>query len=279
LEEFLPELPEAETMARDLANIMVGRTIKDVLVAYPPIVASDRRTFAARLIGQTVTGTGRLGKWLRLELDSGGALLVHLKMTGQFILDHWPGSLDGPWPAHAHAAFLTNDPQKTLFYRDTRKFGKLRAFSAEELGEFLSQLNLGPDALLIDPEQFYQRISSRRGRLKAVLLDQAVVAGLGNIYADECLFAAGLSPLGEARAITREQAFILHAQINRILSEAIELRGSTVNNYLSLERPGTYQSRHQVYGKAGSLCPRCQTPLLRSTVGGRTTISCPVCQK
>ncbi|MDR2443773.1 MAG: bifunctional DNA-formamidopyrimidine glycosylase/DNA-(apurinic or apyrimidinic site) lyase [Deltaproteobacteria bacterium] len=275
----MPELPEAVTMATDLNALLSGQTIEDVLVNYDPIVASDKLAFGPLLIGQKVDSVNNMGKWVRFCLNSGGAMLAHLKMTGQFILGPWPGSKTGTWPAHAHAAF--NFGQKeALFYRDTRKFGRLRAFSDVGLKEFLLELDLGPDANKLGPEEFFQRLLRKpKGKLKQILLDQSVVAGFGNIYCDEALFAASISPHRSISEITRDQAYTLHAETQRILNEAILLKGSTVRSYQSLGEDGTYQSQHKVYGKAGQPCPRCQTPLVRSSIGGRTTVSCINCQK
>ncbi|MDR1546683.1 MAG: bifunctional DNA-formamidopyrimidine glycosylase/DNA-(apurinic or apyrimidinic site) lyase [Deltaproteobacteria bacterium] len=277
----MPELPEAETMARDLGRAVTGRTISEVLVAYWPIVASDHDEFARLLAGRRIEGASRLGKWVRLDLSGGAALLVHLKMTGQFLLGEWPGSTDGPWPPHARAAFrLTGEGEPlTLFYRDVRKFGRLRAFEADGLRAFLDELALGPDPFQASPEEFHRLVSGKRGALKAVLLDQQTVAGLGNIYVDESLFAAGLSPWRPAGGLSRAESDSLLARAREILATAVELRGSTVGNYQGLEGAGAYQGRHQVYGKSGWPCPRCGETLVKSVVGGRSSVHCLKCQK
>jgi formamidopyrimidine-DNA glycosylase len=277
----MPELPEAETMASDLEKNVTGLTIADVLVAYDPIVASDPDRFVSILKGQTIKNVGRLGKWVKINLASGGALLVHLKMTGQFLLGDWPKSLEGEWPSHTHAAFLLKGAKviKTLFYKDIRKFGRLRAFTKEELPLFLNELGLGPDPLTIEFKEFHQIMSSKNARLKQVLLDQSVLSGLGNIYADEALFAAGLAPNRIASTLRPSDSARLLDCIQLILDQAIESRGSTVENYQGLEGPGTYQHQHQVYGKKGQNCPKCGTVLVGSKIAGRSTVHCPTCQK
>ncbi|MDR1110663.1 MAG: bifunctional DNA-formamidopyrimidine glycosylase/DNA-(apurinic or apyrimidinic site) lyase [Deltaproteobacteria bacterium] len=278
----MPELPEAETMARDLDRRVSGRTISSVLVSFPPIVASDREGFAGLLSGQTIERVRRLGKWIRIDLASGGALLVHLKMTGQFLMGDWPGSLEAPWPPQARAAFLLTGgglPDETLFYLDTRKFGRLRAFPGPELAIFLDGLGLGPDPLALSPGEFHRLLASRRGHLKAVLLDQSVVSGVGNIYADESLFAAGLSPLRPASSLGQDESASLLSHLRRILQESIDLGGSTVGNYRSLGADGAFQDRHLVYGKHGQRCPRCGQTLSRASIGGRSTVLCPSCQR
>jgi formamidopyrimidine-DNA glycosylase len=225
-----------------------------------------------------------MGKWVRLDLSDGGALLAHLKMTGQFQAGPWPLG-EGPdseapgagWPAHCHAALRLKDT--TVFYKDTRKFGRLRVLGPSELAPFISKLGLGPDPLTIDPAEFHRRLIAKSTRLKAALLDQAVVSGLGNIYCDESLFKAGLSPKRPTDRLSAEESERLLAAIREILAVAIELRGSTVVNYQSLGASGSYQGRHQVYGKGGFPCPRCGARLVTSTIGGRSTVSCPECQR
>jgi formamidopyrimidine-DNA glycosylase len=276
-------------MARDIQAFAAGRRVLDAAVSHLPIVATDPGNFQADLQGRIIEKARRMGKWVVLDLSDGGALLAHLKMTGQFLSGRWPDGipldpdLEGPsslWPAHAHAAILLEGPgDNVLYYKDTRKFGRLRLFSASDLGPFLETLALGPDPLAISHEDFYQRLSSGKKSLKAALLDQSSVSGLGNIYVDESLFKAGFSPKHPASLITKDQAFSLLEAIREVLTEAIELRGSTVSSYKSLGESGGFQDRHQVYGKAGYFCPRCGEPLSRSVVAGRTTISCPVCQK
>ena len=195
----MPELPEVQTIASDLDEIVGRRRILEAAVSYPKIEAGDVGRFVDLCGGSTIAKVERFGKWIRFVLESRegpAAMLVHLKMTGQFHMGSWPGS--ETWPPHAHAAFrLSGFPPEsdTLFYRDIRKFGRLRAFNQPELEEFLVHLAQGPDPLTVTEEDFHRRVTARKGRLKCVLLDQCTVAGLGNIYVDEGLFAAGLSPL------------------------------------------------------------------------------------
>lgn len=317
----MPELPEAETMARDVHAFAAGRSIIDAIVSYKPIVATNPDRFKADLIGRKIAGARRMGKWVRIDLDNGGAILAHLKMTGQFQTGPWPGASSNspegspdepkcppnlpsgssklsdeglgaledalepaelaPLPSHCHAGLLLDgDPPRALFYKDTRKFGRLRVFSGRELETFLAELALGPDPLTIDASELRSRLAAKKTKLKAAMLDQSVVSGLGNIYADESLFAASLSPSRLSTSLSLEEAERLLEAVKRILNESIEMRGSTVVNYQSLGESGSFQNKHLVYGaKPGSPCPRCGAPLGRSVVGGRTTISCPKCQK
>jgi formamidopyrimidine-DNA glycosylase len=268
-------------MARELHQRVAGSVITEVLVAYDKIVASELGNFERTLKGQTIRQVGRIGKWIKVDLESGGALLAHLKMTGQFIMGDWPGNKWDHWPNHARAGFLLTGPagKEGLFYRDTRKFGRLRAFDPVELSEFLDELALGPDPLEINPVEFHLLISAKKNPLKQVLLNQQIIAGLGNIYVDESLFAALLAPKRLASDLSPQESARLLKHIKRILNQSIENRGSTVSDYQGLEGPGSFQDLHLVYGKAGKNCPVCGEILTKSRVAGRGTTHCPKCQK
>lgn len=278
----MPELPEVQTIAADLNELVGGSTIMAAAVGFPKIVAGSVDHFIHLVSGAEITTVERLGKWIRFSLvgpAGPAAMLAHLKMTGQFHLGSWPRDLS--WPPHAHAAFrLSGHPPATdtLFYRDMRKFGRLRAFEPAELAQFLLDLNQGPDPLEVEPEEFHQRLTARKGRLKSVLLDQTTVAGLGNIYVDEGLFAAGLSPLRSAAGLSRAETGRLLAETRRILMASIAARGSTTKNYQGLKGGGSFQNNHQVYGRTGRPCPLCGTPVEHCVVGGRSTHYCPRCQ-
>jgi formamidopyrimidine-DNA glycosylase len=279
----MPELPEAETMARELAAKTTGWVLAEALVNFPPIVASDLKSFSTILKGREIVKVGRAGKWIVFCLSGDNALLVHLKMTGQFHFDAWPKDALS-WPAHCHAAFRLIDPrdpskETAFFYKDARKFGRLRAFGPGELDPFLTALNLGPDALAASPEEYLERLLNSRLKLKAALLDQSVIAGFGNIYADETLLAAKLSPLRETKTLTLAEATTLHGEAQKILLKAIELRGSTVSSYKAPEGAGSYQNHHKAYGQAGRPCPYCGEALKKTKAAGRTTVYCQFCQK
>lgn len=278
----MPELPEVQTIASDLNEIVGGRKILDLAVNYPKIVAGDADRFLTLIRGTSIEKVARFGKWIRFFLEGSEgpvALLAHLKMTGQFQMGPWPEK--NSWPAHVHAAFrLSGFPAETdtLYYRDIRKFGRLRAFNQPELEEFLRHLAQGPDPLTVSEQEFHQRVTARKGRLKCVLLDQCTVAGLGNIYVDEGLFAASLSPLRSAATLTEAESAGLLKEFKRILKASIKARGSTTSNYQGLKGGGGFQKQHQVYGRSGQPCPRCGAALERLVVGGRSTHICPFCQ-
>ena len=278
----MPELPEVQTIAADLDEAVRGLTIMEAAVGCEKIIPGGVGGFRRLLAGAKIEEVRRLGKWVhfRLGATSGPAhLLAHLKMTGQFQLGPWPAP--GSWPKHIHAALrLGGRPAgaPALLYRDIRKFGRLRAFDQAGFEAFLKELTQGPDPLTVTAEEFHLRLTARRGRLKAVLLDQTTVAGFGNIYVDESLFAARLSPLVSAAGLSRAETDRLLQNARRIFRAAIAARGSTTSNYQGLKGGGTYQASHQVYGKAGQPCPVCGAPIQKLTVGGRSTHICPTCQ-
>jgi formamidopyrimidine-DNA glycosylase len=275
----MPELPEAETMARDLDRKVAGRKILRTAVSYPPIVATGPESGLSILEGLTIIKVDRLGKLVRFHLEKGYGLIIQLKMTGQFLFGQFPKK-DSDWPRHARAALaLGGQPVETLFYRDMRKFGRLHALSPEKVEERIQAFGLGPDPLQIGPKEFHDLVSSKKGELKAVLMNQSVISGIGNIYATEGLFAAGLSPLRPANTLSPKESAILHEKTVAILKEAIDLRGSTVDNYEAPDGKGAFQENHLAYGKAGSSCPKCGTLFERDFVAGRTSIHCPKCQK
>ena len=280
----MPELPEVQTIARDLDEAVSGLTIAEAGVGCEKIIAGEVKSFCRQLAGARIEEVRRMGKWLHFRLvkrlvkaSEPAHLLVHLKMTGQFQMGSWPAG--GAWPKHIHAAMrLAERPDEALLYRDIRKFGRLRAFGQAEFEAFLKELNQGPDPLTVTAEEFHLRLTARRGRLKSVLLDQTTVAGFGNIYVDESLFAARLSPLTSAAALSRAETGRLFREARRIFTAAIAARGSTTSNYQGLKGGGTFQASHKVYGRAGQPCPACGTAILKLLVGGRSTQVCPACQ-
>jgi formamidopyrimidine-DNA glycosylase len=276
----MPELPEAETMARQMAAETVGWKISQVLVNFAPIVATGPKSFPKLLTGKKILAVRRHGKWIIFDLSDDHNLLVHLKMTGQFHFGSWPPESE-QWPKHCHAAFhLKNNAleEKTFFYKDTRKFGRLRAFGPGQLALFLEELNLGPDALRAGPQEYHQRLTSVKGQLKVVLLDQQILAGFGNIYVDETLLAAKLSPKRSAQTLSEEETACLYEKAQTILQKAIDCQGSTVYSYQAPQGAGSYQNFHLAYGQAGKPCPFCGKNLEKIKVAGRTTVYCPYCQ-
>lgn len=270
----MPELPEVETYARDLAAVLPGRRLRGARLGWPRQAPRNVPfELDARVAGQTILSVGRRGKYLCLEL-SDDWLIIHLKMSGR--LEIAPGTR--PPNPHAHTVF-TLDGGDELRFHDPRKFGRVYVVSdpATVTG------GLGPEPLdeAFTRSAFAARLRSRRGRLKPLLLDQRFVAGLGNIYADEALFAARLHPLTRADALTDDDIGRLHASIRAVLAQGVARRGTSFSSggYRDLTgNLGEMQGTLAVFRRTGQPCPACGTPIERLVVGGRSTHVCPACQ-
>lgn len=274
----MPELPEVETVRRTLQTLVVGKTIRRATVSLPRIIQQpEPEPFCDALAGQTIRGIGRRGKFLRFELDE-LVLVSHLRMEGRY------GVYDAGAPVepHTHVIFHLNGDAE-LRYRDVRQFGTMHLFAK---GRDLQEKPL--NKLGIEPleEQFtatlFARLlgpGKRKTKIKPFLLNQAFVAGLGNIYVDEVLFRAGLHPERAAGELEEEQAHRLHAAIVEVLSEAVRAGGSSVKSYVNGQgEMGMFQQQLHVYGRSGEPCVRCGAPLLKTVVGGRGTHYCHSCQ-
>jgi formamidopyrimidine-DNA glycosylase len=270
----MPELPEVETIARGLHASLPGRTITDAAVRWAPTIACPSVSqFKKQVVGRQVRSVGRRGKYVILALDR-GYLLIHLKMSGRLYLV----PKGQAWEKHEHTTFDLDDGHQLRFW-DVRKFG--RVYLVEEPEQVTG--GLGPEPLDDDLtlEDFRQRLAGRSGRLKSLLLNQAFLAGLGNIYADEALFRAGLHPLRSARLLIVPEEERLYEAIRSVLRQAIADRGTTLGDggYVDAGgRAGDYQERIAVYGRTGEPCIRCQTPIERLVIGGRSSHFCPCCQ-
>lgn len=276
----MPELPEVETIVRELRSAVLGRRIAYLRVYLNKIVRPGPRLIARMMTGAEIKTVNRRGKFIVFELFRDGPdpdlyLIVHLKMTGQFL---WRDRGEKDRAKHVHAV-IGFEGGGELLYRDMRQFGYLHGLNPEEFKRWQKSQNLGPDPFQIDAREFAGRLRSRKGRIKPLLLNQCFLSGLGNIYVDEALFAAKIHPLTPAESLSEARAVELHRQIVRILSEAIELRGSTTSNYRGLSgRGGEFQHRHRVYRRYGETCPVCGCNIERTVVGGRGTHFCPGCQ-
>lgn len=275
----MPELPEVESIRRTLEPRLRGRRVAAVRIRSPHCLGAPRdpAAFAAALVGRRVAGLRRRGKYLLFDLEGGGLLAVHLRMTGQLVLAV-AGSPGGDDP-HLHAVIaLEGDGE--LRFRDVRKFGRLWAVAGEaELPP--GYRALGPDPLEagFTPDRLRRALGGRRN-VKAALTDQAVLAGVGNIYADEALFAAGVHPARRAGSLGEDEVARLHAALRQVLEEAVAAGGTTFSDYRDgLGQPGGYAPALRVYKKEGRPCPRCGTPIAKARVGGRTARFCPVCQR
>lgn len=261
----MPELPEVETIRRSLAPLLVGRRIEAVRFLSP--LAADRRPaeLSARLAGATILSCERTGKHLLIRLGS-GTLDIHLRMTGKLLWNATPGP-------HARAVVVLD--RGCVVFDDVRQFGRMRWRPPGA-----NPPALGPDALNLPPAAFAARLRGRRGRIKPLLLNQAVVAGIGNIYADEALFRAGIHPLARVARLGPRRVARLHQAIAAVLEQALEAGGTSVSDYLDARGdPGSFQQRLQVYGRAGEACERCGAPVRRIVVAQRGTHFCAACQR
>jgi formamidopyrimidine-DNA glycosylase len=275
----MPELPEVENTVRDLKPLLVGRRVLDVHILWPRLVHDKSpEAFAAELTDRQIVNTDRRGKYLLFPLDNGRTWVVHLRMTGQLHVVPAESEVE----RHVHAV-LSLDNGQQLRYRDARKFG--RFYLVDELECVVAMLGPEPLSERFTPLELFNRLQGRRAAIKTLLLDQRVVAGLGNIYADEALFKAGIDPRRPAHTLTQADCNRLHAAIRQTLATAIReggssLGGSALTNY---RRPtgvqGRYQQRHQVYHLAGQPCPVCGAPIERVRLAQRSTHFCPQCQR
>lgn len=272
----MPELPEVETIKEDLRELVVGSRVESVELSYPGLVeqpAPDE--FVRRLKGARITGSRRRAKHLIVDLDSGDALVLQLKIGGQILL---VPPVEEPTTATMLVLLLEGD--RSIFLRDETEFTRARLLNAEELEERLA--DLGPEPL---DEEFYpgylrDTLGSRRARIKGLLLDQKVVAGVGNIYVDEALFDARIHPTRKANTLTEAEWTRLQAAIKENLAAGIEHRGTTFSLYRDvLGRKGRHQDHLKVFVQAGKPCPGgCGGKVVREKVGGRATFLCPACQ-
>ena len=274
----MPELPEVENTVRDLKPLLVGRRVLSAQVTWPRILADKSpEAFSAELVGRQIVNADRRGKYLLLLLDNGRTLVIHLRMTGQFHLVPPETEPD----RHAHVVMDLDDGNQ-LRFRDTRKFG--RFYLVDHPQSVVGKLGPEPLSESFTPLDLFAAIQGRRTAIKTVLLDQRVVAGLGNIYADEALFYAGIDPRRPAVTLTQADCNRLHACIRQTLALAIRDGGSTLGKSMltNYRRPtgvqGRYQERHRVYRMTGKPCSVCGTPIERIVVGQRSTHFCPHCQ-
>lgn len=273
----MPELPEVETVRRTLEKLVIGKTIEAVEVRWGKIIKEpdDIEQFGFLLKGQTIESIGRRGKFLIFYLDD-YSLVSHLRMEGRY------GLYDAEEPAdkHTHVIFKFTDKTE-LRYRDVRKFGTMHLYNkGTELDvEPLSKVGPEPFSEGFTIDRLRQSLMKTNRFIKSALLDQRIVAGLGNIYVDEALFHAGIHPERISATLTEEEVTRLYSSIKSTLAEAIEKGGSTVRSYVNSQgQIGMFQLELYAYSRKGQPCKKCGTPMERIVVGGRGTVFCPVCQ-
>jgi formamidopyrimidine-DNA glycosylase len=274
---LVPELPEVETVVRELRSCLVGRRIASVKVGKQRLRRRWSRKWEPHLIGRRVGDVRRRGKWIVLILEGEFQLVIHLGMTGQLVVV----PARDPLAPHTHAVFDLDRGGRQLRFRDVRRFGSATLFTqAARVDRFFQQAGLGPEPFELEPAYWRRRLAATRRCSKAVLLDQRVVAGLGNIYADEALFQARLSPRRRACDLTSAESTRLRRAIVTVLNRAIDKRGSSIRNYVGgLGLRGEYQNEFRVYQRTGKPCLRCRTQIRCIRLAGRSTHFCPQCQK
>jgi formamidopyrimidine-DNA glycosylase len=288
----MPELPEVEVTRRRIAKLLVGRKIARVITTKPSyfFLTSPGR-LQRELAGRTVAQLDRHGKYLLARLDSGATLLLHLGMTGQLFGEGAKslrllradrraatGAPRGFSPdEHTHLQLEFSDRGARVFFRDVRKFGKVLLVALGKSDPRLEKL--GIDALDAKGDHLFDAASARKIPIKTLLLDQAVIAGIGNIYADEALFLARVSPLRSASRVSRDECKAIVAAAQKVMKRSIQTGGSSISDYVNPDgSDGGYQNERRVYGREHEPCPRCRTPIQRVVIATRSSHFCPSCQ-
>ncbi|NCC24004.1 MAG: bifunctional DNA-formamidopyrimidine glycosylase/DNA-(apurinic or apyrimidinic site) lyase [Deltaproteobacteria bacterium] len=270
----MPELPEVETIVQGLAPVLTGLTVADLFILDARDVLGDVVSFQQRVLGQAITAVRRRGKLVVVDLASQDVLVFHLKMTGRL----WFAPNDAQPGPHTVAAFVF-DSFEMLLFDDQRRFGYTGVFSPDGLRQWDYWAGLGPEPLQITPQEMAESLADRKAVIKAMLLDQTVVAGVGNIYADESLHRAGIHPRERANTIGTARLERLFSCLQEVLLEALAAGGSSIRDYRNaFGRHGRFQEDFAVYGRAGKHCRICSTTLEKASVAGRTTTFCPQCQ-
>ena len=286
----MPELPEVETVRRGLANLIIGKVVKsethDTEKGFPN-TPQDVKQF---LIGASIVDVRRRAKVLMIDLSTGYSLLIHLKMTGQLVFvgetrfgaGHPNDSLVNELPDKSTRVTLDFEDGTKLFFNDQRKFGWVRLLPTAEIPNIPFMQKVGPEPLSADftAKDFIQRLARRpKTNIKAALLDQSVVAGIGNIYADESLWGAKIHPTRLVSLLTEAEMTLLYTEMRAVMNLAVEKGGSSNSTYVNAEgKKGSYMDFARVFRREGLECPRCGSIIEKSRVAGRGTHTCPVCQ-
>lgn len=266
----MPELPEVETIKRELESAVLGKKITEVCVHHPKVIREPSvEKFKKGLAGATIKNILRQAKVLILELSNGKSLVIHLKMTGQLI---YPGK-----GKTGRVSFKFSDGE-WLDFNDQRLFAELRLLDDWRTLPFIQGLGPEPDDLNL--EQFKEMLSKKKTKIKPLLMDQTFISGVGNLYAAEALFRARIHPERAANSLSDKEKELLFREIKETLHEAIQHKGSSVDQYVQLSgAPGDYAKYHKVYDREGKLCLVCKGPIKRISLGGRGTYFCPKCQR
>jgi len=266
----MPELPEVETIKRELEKTVLGKRITRVIINNPKVIREPKPDkFKKELTGVTIEKVLRKAKVLILELSNGKSLVIHLRMTGQLI---YPGRAK-----ESRVSFYLSDGN-ILDFNDRRLFAELRALNDWRSLKFIQ--GLGPEPFDLSLGKFKDMLFSKKTKIKPLLMDQTFISGIGNLYAAESLFRAKIYPERPASSLSDKEKEILFKEIKDTLSEAIHYKGSSVDQYVQLSgSPGDYVKYHKVYDREAKPCLVCKTPIKRISLGGRGTYFCPKCQR
>lgn len=271
----MPELPEVDTIVRGLQKTLVGKKIKNVSVIFPGIVKQGSKNFKKNVNKSEIMAVRRRGKFILVDLSNGKTILAHLGMTGSFLFL----SSSTPLNRHDHLVLKFYKTQKELRYRDLRKFGKIKSFCTSKEENISDLKKLGPESLNISSSDFVSLLKKRKGRIKSALLNQQILAGLGNIYADESLSEAKIHPEQKADKLSGKKLKRLHQAIQKILKKAIKAGGSSIENYYNVNGEiGSFQLQHKVYAREDQPCKRCRSRITRIKISQRSSYFCPRCQ-
>jgi len=273
----MPELPEVETQVRGLQKLVKGKTVKRFISQADKMYAPDVKTFTKKITGQKILKVDRKGKFIIFRLESREIMVCHLRMTGHFLFER---GQEYAQENHIRGIFELDSGDK-LLYQDIRMFGKFWIGEEEKVWEMSGMTRLGEDVHEISEKNWLEQLEKRKGVIKSILLDQSFVAGIGNIYADEALFDAGISPLRRAETLKKSERVALHKSAKKVILSGIKHRGTTIGEYRDLEnQSGTNQNHVQAYGKKdGDKCPRCGKAMRKIKVAQRGTVYCAHCQK
>ena len=273
----MPELPEVETIKETLKRKLINHKIVGISIRYPNLIEyPSSKDFEKEIVGETIHNLDRRGKWILFELDH-YYLLSHLRMEGRYLFRN-PNE---PTQKHEHISFLLDDGVE-LRYKDTRKFGRMHLIEKEKLYQQkpLCELGLEPWNETLNAKYLKTKLKSKSIPIKTTLLDQSIITGIGNIYANEILFLSKINPMKSSNRLTLKELDTIIQNTQKVLEEAIHRGGTTIRSYEASEGVhGRFQQNLYVHGKQGELCSFCSTQIIKTTVGGRGTYYCPNCQK
>ena len=273
----MPELPEVESIKLTLAKKILGKTIIGVKIIWPPAAESMLdRDFSELVVNTVIEEINRRGKYLLIQLSNGLTMIIHFRMTGRLI--YYPEN--HPLDKHTHIVFYLENGE--MHYSDIRKFGRVQLVATTDIKTVASLSKLGPEPLdeTFAFDKLGKQLSSKKKCIKASLLDQTVIAGLGNIYVDEALFRAAILPDRNTNSLKISEIILLYNSISGVLNEGIEARGTSFRDYRDADgNKGLFQDSLMVYGRGGQECKVCGQVLERKKIAGRTTVFCTQCQK